>query len=142
MNVNPEIVESIKVVTDIQIENRALMRCPEYDGYEVKTNQHCYMVLIENEQNCCETWGYFASNDNDLGQYVGKVLAGVYLTDTALNTKKVEELHLDERDIQFVDFVFADGDKLQLAVYNAHNGYYGHSILVIRDDVILKQDTL
>ena len=39
-------------------------------------------------------------------------------------------------------FKFADGSVLQFAVYNAHNGYYGHPIIIAKDKEILLQDTL
>lgn len=154
------IVESIKEITDFQIGNRpfhtekaqlgivqminALMGYSTYDGYEVKTDKHSYKVLIDNGQCCCESWGYFASNDPDFEQYIGKELEDVRLTDTALNTESVEKsgYYEDEGGIQFADFCFADGSKLQLAVYNSHNGYYGHPIFVLMDDTILHQDTL
>ena len=158
MNSALETVKSIKEIYNFQIGNRpfhtdraqlgmvqmlnTLMGYSKYDGYEVETNLHSYKILIDNGQCCCEDWGYFASNDESFDRFIGKQLAGVYLTDTALNTKQVDELYLDQGEVQFVDFVFADGDKLQLAVYNSHNGYYGHPIFVLKDDAILKQDTL
>lgn len=114
-----------------------------FDGYEVKTENATYRILIENEQNCCESWGYFSSDDN-YEDFIGKDLVDVSLTDTALNQQKVQESgwYDDEGGIQFVDFKFSDGSVLQFAVYNAHNGYYGHSIYVIKDEEILHSDTL
>ena|SRR5260221_3933439 len=113
------------------------------DGYKVVTDQHTYLVLIDNETSCCESWGYLSSDD-DLKHYVGAQLREVRLTDTALNTERVEASGYydgDEGGIQFVDFV-TDRGVLQLAVYNAHNGYYGHGIIVARDDDILLNETL
>ena len=114
-----------------------------FDGYEVKTENATYRILIENEQNYCESWGYFSSDDN-YEDFIGKDLVDVSLTDTALNQQKVQESgwYEDEGGIQFVDFKFSDGSVLQFAVYNAHNGYYGHSIYVIKDEEILHSDTL
>jgi hypothetical protein len=114
-----------------------------YDGYEIKTDEHCFLILISNEQNCCESWGYFSSNDS-VSDFIGKTLIKVELTDTALNSSKVDESNYynDEGGIQFVDFKFSDGTVLQFAVYNAHNGYYGHPILILKDENILLSDTL
>lgn len=112
------------------------------DGYKVETDKHIFYILINNEQSCCESWGYFSSEDN-LEQFIGAELLEVRLTDKALNTRVVEEsgYYEDEGGIQFVDFVTTNG-VFQLAVYNAHNGYYGHNILVLRDDEILLNDVL
>ena len=117
--------------------------CSSYDGYKVKTSEHEYLILIDNEQNCCESWGYFASED-DFDSFIGKSLNSIELTDLALNNKKVEEsgYYDDCGGIQFVNFKFNDGSVLQFAVYNAHNGYYGHPIIIAKDENILLQDTL
>ena len=77
--------------------------------------------------------------------YVGKTLLEVVLTDTALNQKAVDKIDYNDDAscvIQFVDFKCSDGSVFQLSVYNAHNGYYGHPIIVIKDDEILLSDTL
>lgn len=123
----------------------------KFDGYKIVTYKNIYMVLIENGQCCCEDWGYFSSND-DIQSYVGKELSEVRLTDVARNIKKIEELDLSSMynhsflceagDIIFVDFVMTDGNVLQLAVYNAHNGFYGHDILVLKNQEVLKSDCI
>ena len=113
----------------------------ELDGYEVKTDKNIWYVLIENGQSCCENWGYISSNDN-LKDYIGKNLVEVVLTNTALNNKKIEDLYCNNDQIQFVNFKFDDGDVLQLAVYNSHNGYYGHSILVAKNDEVILNEVL
>lgn len=112
------------------------------DGYKVETDKHTICVLIDNGQSCCESWGYFSSED-DMNRFVGTELKEINLTDKALNVKKVEEsgYYEDEGGIQFVDFV-TNEDIFQLAVYNAHNGYYGHGILVAKDNEILLNETL
>lgn len=119
----------------------ALSGTGSMDGYEVATDKHTYRVLIDNEDSCCESWGYVASDD-DLSAFVGADLREVRLTDVALNSATAEcATGLDEGGIQFVDFV-TDRGALQLAVYNGHNGYYGHGILVAKDDEVLLNDTL
>jgi len=152
-------IKNIEVVTDFKIQPIAklkgkggelgLIQALAYwrgyssmDGYKVETDKHTFYVLIDNEQNCCESWGYFSSED-DLRQLIDATLLEVRLTDKALNTKTVEEsgYYEDEGGIQFVDFV-TDRGTFQLAVYNAHNGYYGHGILVARDDEILLNEVL
>lgn len=114
------------------------------DGYEVITNETTYRILIDNFQCCCEDWGYFSSDD-DFERYYGKTLIAVVLTDTVLNQKKLEEIlpyGIECGGIQFVDFKFSDGSVLQFAVYNSHNGYYGHDIYVVKDQKIVTSNTL
>lgn len=120
-----EIIKSIEEVENIQPEG-----APSYeltDGYKIVTNRQTILVLVSNDQSCCEHWGYLSTNDN-VQEFVGAELRDVTLTDTALHT--IEDISdFDEGDIQFVNFETNRG-TLQLAVYNAHNGYYGHSIYV------------
>lgn len=155
-------ITSISEIHDFQVGNRAplngsggsrmgmtamlggLTGYSKYDGYEVETDNHRFLILIDNGQCCCESWGYLSSDDN-LTNYIGKTLLEVVLTDTALNQKAVDKSDYyggDEGGIQFVDFKCSDGSVLQLAVYNAHNGYYGHPIFVIKDEEIMMSDTL
>ncbi|NLW78739.1 MAG: hypothetical protein GXY32_04930 [Ruminococcaceae bacterium] len=107
-----------------------------YDGYRVVTDNNTYHVLIDNGQSCCESWGYVCSED-DPQQFVGADLLEVVLTDTALQTAPISEAasYLDEGGIQFVDFK-TDKGTFQLAVYNGHNGYYGHSIIIAKNVVL------
>lgn len=116
----------------------------EYDGYKITTDQHEFNILIDNGQCCCENWGYFSSNDS-FEQFIGKELKEVNLTDTALNKEKAEETSpygYDGGGIQFIDFAFTDGNVLQFAVYNEHNGYYGHGVIFAKDTEIFLSDTL
>lgn len=136
MGILKNMITAIHEVYDFRIAGS--LYGEKYDGYEIVTPEHTYRILIENEQNCCESWGYFSSDDN-LDGYVGENLVGVELTDKALNRMKFEQSGYYDEDggIQFVDFKMASGRVLQFAVYNAHNGYYGHSIIVAKDDDIV-----
>lgn len=155
---NNEIIERIEIVENVRLQNVGnhtdkaklgaasmfnLLFCGYelYDGYEIKTTEHKYHILISNGQNCCEHWGYIVSEDN-LDDFIGKELISVEVTNTALDKKKVKELWVDSDQIQFVDFTFSDGGVLQFAVYNAHDGYYGHPIIIAKDDEIMLQTTL
>jgi hypothetical protein len=120
----------------------ALCGYSDMDGYKVETEDHVFYVLIDNGQSCCESWGYLSSEDN-FTPFIGTELIEIKLTDVALNQSVVEKsgYYEDSGGIQFVDFVTERG-VFQLAVYNAHNGYYGHGILVAKDNEILLNDTL
>lgn len=115
----------------------------DMDGYKIVTDKHVFHVLIDNGQSCCEDWGYLTSED-DSEPFMGAELISVNLTDTTLRQDVVEKTApygFGEGGIQFVDFV-TDRGTFQLAVYNGHNGYYGHGILVAKDDDILLKDTI
>ena len=112
------------------------------EGYKVSTKRISVRVLIDSFQSCCESWGYISSAD-DFTPFIGAILKEVKLTDVALNQQVVDDTGYYDEDggIQFVDFVTSRG-TFQLAVYNAHNGYYGHGILVALGEDILCNDTL
>ena len=109
------------------------------EGYKVVTDAHTVWVLIDSEQSCCESFGYLSSED-DLAHYVGETLVEIHLTDMALNSRIVEGSGY-EPNIQFVSFGTNRG-TFQLAVYNSHNGYYGHPVLIAKDGEIVLRDIL
>lgn len=103
----------------------------KFDGYEITTNKQIIQFGIDDCQRCCESWGYFSSEDN-LNEFIGAELLDIQLTDTALNTKKFEEQGLSTNflDTMFVTFKTNKG-LFQLTVYNEHNGFYGHDAVII-----------
>lgn len=111
----------------------------EYDGYIIKTNKQEIKLGIENEQSCCESWGYFASND-DFDDFINAELLSIEQVDDALNKTKLKDNNMenDEDSVIFVNINTSKG-TLQLAVYNSHNGYYGHSVIMRSNQ--LKLDT-
>lgn len=109
-------------------------------GFVIRTTEQEIKLGIQNEQDCCESFGYFFCNDN-VQEFVGAQLRTVKLTDTALNTKMMWEhldpwyvtddinKYLDDGEIMFVTLETDRGD-LQFVAYNSHNGYYGHEARV------------
>lgn len=109
-------------------------------GYSITTTDQIISMTIENEQCCCENWGYFLSEDN-VSSFIGTNLLDITITDTALRTYKVNDwttIYSDNptRDMDYggaVMFVNIHTDKglLQFVAYNDHNGYYGHEASVV-----------
>lgn len=107
-------------------------------GYQIHTTEQTITLAIDDEPCCCESWGYFLSED-DLEKFVGAELRGVTITDTNRTGRKFttewndpdddQHIHIDSGDTLFVD-IETDRGVLQFAAYNAHNGYYGHEARV------------
>lgn len=131
-------IKNIEEIYDFETES---YWC-KMDGYKIETEDHIFYVLIDNSQSCCEDWGYFSSED-DYRKFINSDLKEINLTDTSLNKKMLDEkdIYLDEGGIQFVDFVTSEG-IFQLAVYNGHNGYYGHDILILKDNETILESCL
>jgi len=93
--------------------------------------------MISNGQDCCESWGYFMSEDN-FNQFIGAALLDITITDTALNTidftGRIGPDDLDSGGMMFVNISTSAG-LLQFVAYNAHNGYYGHTAYVISEQL-------
>jgi hypothetical protein len=106
----------------------------KYDGYLVKTEAQEIFIGVDNMQCCCESFGAISSED-DLGDFVGGYLRSIKITDKGLNTKVLEQVqYLDEGGAVFLDLETTRG-TLQLVVYNAHNGYYGHTAVIRSRDL-------
>ena len=113
-----------------------------YDGYEMTTSENTYLFLIENGQCCCENWGYFSSSDN-VQEFVNSTLKEIKLVGTVLNVKKLKDIdnYMSENDCMFINLETNKG-TLQLTVYNQHNGYYGHSVRILKNKTNMFGDDL
>lgn len=116
----------------IDIEDRSMDHPTEtwgsYSGYVITTDKQKIKIGIYDQSSCCENFGYMASND-DLSQFVGADVLSIELVDDALNAKKWEDADLYEPATMFVN-INTDKGTFQIACYNSHNGYYGHSAFV------------
>ena len=103
----------------------------DFSGYEITTDKQKIRIQIKNYQQCCESWGYFSTND-DITDFIGSVIHNIELVDEALNVDKLPKYatYLDAGGIIFVNINTNKG-TLQLAVYNGHNGYYSHEVYII-----------
>jgi hypothetical protein len=98
------------------------------EGFVITTDQQVIVIAISSYQSCCESYGYLSSED-DFSAYVGAELLGIEQVDTALRAHSELE-SLDEGGAMFVNLL-TDRGTLQFVVYNGHNGYYGHTGVVI-----------
>lgn len=114
------------------------------EGFEVVTETDTHFVGIDNDQNCCEEWGYLITEDEP-EEFVGAELLEVrytYDTNGELFTRAIEEIpSLDCGGVYFVTFVTSRGD-FQIAAYNAHNGYYGHAVAYLKNGKQLHGETV
>lgn len=100
-----------------------------FEGFEIKTNRQSIRLLISAFQSCCESWGYFLSEDN-LSEFIGEGLLGIDVTDTALKKYDNDKVDLEDGgDVMFVDLKTTIGN-LQFVAYNSHNGHYGHPVKI------------
>lgn len=107
-------------------------------GFQITTTEQTITLAIDDEASCCESWGYFLTED-DPSKFIGAELRGVMLTDTNRSSRKFvtgwdaeygdDDVHLDDGNVMFAD-IETDRGILQFVAYNAHNGYYGHKARV------------
>ena len=124
-----EIIRSIKSLDDFKLKLAQSDYESSYEGFEIVTDRQRILFGISNQNCCCESWGHLSSEDN-LDYFVGSALLGIKQTDEALKTHDV----LDEAGVIFVTFDTSKG-PLQFAVYNAHNGYYGHAVRLVSEQL-------
>ncbi|PFF32290.1 hypothetical protein CN335_22850 [Bacillus thuringiensis] len=120
-------------------EHKEKVQWSSMSGYAITTNEQVIKLLIDDEQSCCENFGYFMSED-DFNDFIGAELIDVKITDMELKEGLLEKHDLDieseyfEGDVMFVDIVTSKG-TLQFVAYNEHNGYYGHEAKVISKQI-------
>ena len=95
-------------------------------------------IGIDGDQQCCEHAGFLSSND-DYSDFIGAEFLTVLTVDTNNFVSELKELDFPE-----VAFVNVETNKgtLQFAVYNEHNGYYGHDVIVLNGADKVHEDTL
>jgi hypothetical protein len=123
-------MEKIISIEEIEYKENEI----NYGGFEIKTDKQSIKLLIDNDGQCCESWGYFMSED-DFTDFIGENILDISITDSVLNTKKLAD-HVDIEseyfwgNIIFVNIITTNG-VLQFTAYNDHNGYYGHEAKII-----------
>lgn len=111
----------------------------KYDGLTVVTDKQTIYIGIDNGQNCCENWGYITSED-DVQDFVGATLLGISVVDDACKVYDVLQNDYKEAAAMFVNLDTSKG-LLQLVLYNEHNGYYSHAV-VIRSEQLTEDSHL
>jgi hypothetical protein len=120
----------------LELKTILLKSCTSYEGYLIQTDRQDIYILISADNQCCENFGYLSSDD-DLDKFRGARLFDVVKTNTNLLTLPVED-GLDEGDAIFVTLKTDKGD-LQFAVYNGHNGYYGHGVIIYSEQLSITE---
>lgn len=128
--------EIIQAITEVTFSPKK-KSWAQMDGFKIITDKQEIRMGIYNSQSCCESWGFFMSED-DLEQFIGAEPLGVEIVDTCLKPEKMEDFY--EGGTMFVNFNTNRG-LLQFTAYNSHNGYYGHAA-VIESEQLSFSDTL
>lgn len=117
----------------INIQRRSVLSRGNYEGFLIRTNYQDIEIGITRERSCCELHGYFDSEPPAF--YIGAHFRGIELTDTELITHFHTQGHREASrmneygGVMFVN-IKTDRGVYQVAVYNWHNGYYGHDVYV------------
>lgn len=97
------------------------------EGFRIVTDKQEILLGINSCQSCCESFGYFMTNDK-IKDFIGATILEIRLTDTLLKVKKFKKEH--SGNVMFVN-IETDRGTLQFVAYNDHNGYYGHDAVVL-----------
>lgn len=117
----------LEIIQKIEEVNNYSTPGDDWEGYIITTSQRTLRFLIDQDQQCCESWGHLCSPD-DLDSYIGSWLLKIECTTDALETRSIDKLKLqEEADLKFVSFT-TDRGVFQLCAYTDHNGYYGHHV--------------
>jgi hypothetical protein len=120
--------EKILSIQDCNFNTESGRWATDFEGFIIETDKQKILIGISSGQSCCESSGYLSSEDN-FEEYIGARLNSITTTDTVLITNDVVNWDFDGGGIMFVNVETSKG-TLQFAVYNSHNGYYGHSVII------------
>ena len=99
-----------------------------YEGLIIETDKGNIKLVIETGQNCCEQWGsLFFETPDDVSDFIGAEI---------LQIEDIDINHDDEINNETQLRITTDRGIIQYAIYNEHNGYYGHgTILQVFDHI-------
>ena len=100
----------------------------KFDGFKIETEDEELYFVIERCQNCCECWGYLSTPEN-LENYIGAEYLGYEEKVCKLLVEQVKEDCVVEDEMQFLNVNTSKG-VIDFAVYNSHNGYYSHTVIL------------
>lgn len=119
-------METIQAITETTFKPKGKNSYGEMDGFKIITDKQEIRMGIYNSQCCCESFGFFMSED-DLSQFIGTELLGIEVVGDCLKPEKLEDVY--DGACMFVNVKTSEG-LLQFTAYNSHNGYYGHDAVV------------
>lgn len=114
-----------------------------------------FLLAIENDQQCCEYWGYGLldiSDTNNIEEINGeleetvKTITVGWLSELPLEKKVVKDVvdmmigswyDTDEDNDIYASLIETKNKRLLAFVYNIHNGYYAHNIYYTNDELKL-----
>lgn len=145
--------DAVRLITDIEVgyteyvgarpadHPRGFFRGYLHEGVRVGTTHGDIRALISAGQQCCETYGgEIVSNDHSPDYFIGAPVFEVRVTDGSGEVH--EDVGMgDYENAAFIDIVTIRG-VLQLTVYNHHNGYYGHDVILLDGETVLDRGTL
>lgn len=124
-----EIIESIN--DNFSGWHKTVYGDSRYSGVKIITNTQEILLLIDDSDRCCEHWGHLSSHD-DAKEFIGAELLSIIETDSELHTKEIKEMEDMNISIDCAYFITLKTSKgdLQFTIYNEHNGYYGHDVVI------------
>ena len=107
-----------------------------YKGIYITTNKAVLKFEIGADRQCCEHFGYFSYSEFDkpYEHFIGAEIYQIFISNDESENKKVfditEGVKHSMYDIDAAVFinVMTSKGKMQIVIYNEHNGYYGHEI--------------
>lgn len=97
----------------------------EFSGLYIDTDKGAIKLIISNSQCCCEEFGgLFFETPDSVDKFIGATIVSV----EDINVIRDEDFSLDCGDETQLKITTSKG-ILQYAIYNSHNGYYGHGAI-------------
>lgn len=110
-----------------------------WKGYEVTTSSQVIEIKIDNDQQCCESFGTICSNE-DFDYYIDSELVGIDILDKEFELKEILIKNISDEYDGYAIFVnlITNLGTIQFALYNQHNGYYGHDVVISSKQITFK----
>lgn len=143
-----QIIKEIKIIENVEesyTDNHGSVYTTysKYIGYSITTDKQIIEMLISNGSECCENYGHICSED-DFDKFIGAKILKIYRVDQSLKSHKIDldAINVDgESGLEDAVFINIETDRglLQFVIYNFHNGYYGHYVIIKSNELKLTE---
>jgi len=113
------------------LENNCKYRGDNMEGFKIITNKQEIICSINNDQSCCEEWGYnIYKFPNELEYSNAEIKNIIY--DENNKTEHMQEIiklnKLYKMNAQYISIsIYTNVGILVIMMWNIHNGYYPHT---------------
>jgi hypothetical protein len=101
-----------------------------WDGIRIELDDESLLEFkIDNDQRCCETFGYYVNDKFYLSKYIESTINKINV-EIDPSHEDNDNYGDDSNPINLTITIYTDNEYFKIILYNQHNGFYKHQVSV------------